>query len=74
MIEAINYTYSPNKVLLLRRTELKSPDIDELSNFVGFFNDQKGRSTAYVCINKMCKPPTQDVDQIIKYLNSNWEN
>ena len=74
MIQAIKTTYSPNKVLLLRRTELKPPDIDEFSNFVGFFNNQKDRSTAYVCINKMCKPPTQEVYQIIKYLNSNWEN
>jgi len=74
MIEVIKNIYSPNKVLLLRRTELKPPDIDEFSNFVGFFNNQKGRSTAYVCINKMCKAPTQDVDQVIKYLNSNWEN
>ncbi|MFW9937828.1 MAG: thioredoxin domain-containing protein [Candidatus Thorarchaeota archaeon] len=74
MIQAIKTTYSPNKVLLLRRTELTPPDIDEFSNFVEFFNNQKGRSTAYVCINKMCKPPTQDVDQIIDYLNSYWEN
>ncbi|MFX1588710.1 MAG: thioredoxin domain-containing protein, partial [Promethearchaeota archaeon] len=74
MIQAIKTTYSPNKVLLLRRIELVPPDIDEFSNFVGFFINQKGRSTAYVCINKICKPPTQDINQIIEYLNSHWEN
>lgn len=72
MIETIKKTYLPNKVLLLRKMEKKSPDIDKLSNFVEFFSDLEGKATAYVCINKTCKPPTHDIRKMLEYLNSKW--
>jgi len=73
MIQAIRNEYIPNKVFIHRRIEQNPPCIDELSNFVQFFDDLEGKATAYVCINKTCKPPTHDLNQIIEYLNPTWK-
>jgi len=59
---------------LLRKMEQKNPDIDKFSNFVQFFDDLDNKATAYVCINKTCKPPSHEIDKILEYLDSNWEN
>lgn len=72
MIKATNSVYIPNKVSILRKTEQSTPDIDDYSNFVQFFENLNGKATAYVCINKTCKPPTQEIEKIIQYLNANW--
>ena len=73
MIELINRIYIPNKVFILRKTEQESPEIDIYSNFVQYFDNIDGKATAYVCINKTCKPPTQEVDKILEYLESKWD-
>ncbi|HDZ17479.1 MAG TPA: thioredoxin domain-containing protein [archaeon] len=74
LISAINSAYVPNKVIIQRKTEQKSPEIDEISNFVQYFDKLDGKATAYVCINKMCKPPTNDRNTIIQYLNASWDS
>jgi len=58
---------------MLRNTEKETPDIDEISNFVEFFYNLDDKATAYVCINKTCKPPTNDINQTIEYLKSDWK-
>ncbi|MHA2392349.1 MAG: thioredoxin domain-containing protein [Promethearchaeota archaeon] len=73
LITAINKTYVPNKVFILRKTEQKSPEIDNYSNFVQFFDNLEGKATAYVCINKTCKPPTHEVGKMLEYLKSKWD-
>jgi uncharacterized protein YyaL (SSP411 family) len=72
MVKVINATYVPTKVFILRNTEQRSPEIDNLSNFVQFFDNLEGKATAYVCINKTCKPPTHEVDKILEYLEPKW--
>jgi len=74
MIKAIYNSYIPNKAFIHRKTEQESPEIDSYSNFVQFFENLKGKATAYVCINKTCKPPTQDIDKMLQYLNSSWNS
>jgi len=73
MLQAIEDEYLPNKVILLRKMEQEKPDIDELSNFVQYFDNLEGKATAYVCINKMCKSPTLDVNKMLEYLNAKWK-
>lgn len=73
ILEAIENEYLPNKVLLLRKMEQENPDIDKFSNFVQFFDDKDNKATAYVCIDKTCKPPSHEIDKILEYLDSNWE-
>jgi uncharacterized protein YyaL (SSP411 family) len=72
MIKAIRYEYLPNKVLLIRKMSQNPPSIDRISNLVQFFTNIDGKATAYVCINKTCKPATQDLSKILKYLKSEW--
>ncbi len=73
LISGILNEYLPNKVFMLRNTEKENPDIDELSNFVEFFYKLDDMATAYVCINKTCKPPTHGINQTIEYLKPKWE-
>ncbi len=74
MVTTIRNEYIPNKVLMQRKTEQNPPDIDEFSKFVEYFDNLKGKATAYVCINKTCKPPTHDLNQMIEFLKSDWSN
>ena len=74
MVTAIRNEYIPNKVLMQRKIEQNPPDIDEFSNFVEYFDNLEGKATAYVCINKTCKPPTHDLNQMIEFLKSDWSN
>ncbi|MFX1456263.1 MAG: thioredoxin domain-containing protein [Promethearchaeota archaeon] len=73
MINAVNNAYIPNKVFILRKTEQQRPEIDNYSNFVQFFDNLEGKATAYVCINKTCKPPTHEVNKMLEYLEGRWE-
>ncbi|MFX1374434.1 MAG: thioredoxin domain-containing protein [Promethearchaeota archaeon] len=68
----INSEYLPNKVLMLRNMEQEIPDIDDYSNFVEFFYEYNDKTTAYVCINKTCKSPTNSIGKTLEYLKSNW--
>lgn len=72
MITTIRDNYIPNKILIQRKTEQNPPDIDQFTNFVQFFDNLNGTATAYVCINKTCKPPTHDLNQMIEFLKPDW--
>ncbi len=72
MLEAVRNSFLPNKVLIHRPTEIYPPKIDEFSNFIEWFEKIEGKSTAYVCINKTCKPPINNIEKVIKTLNPKW--
>ncbi len=73
MLEHINQNYIPNKVLIYRPTENYPPKIDRLASFVKLYEKVDNKTTAYICANKTCKPPTHDLSRIIEYLNSEWK-
>jgi len=70
MLSEIKKHFLPNKSLIFRPTEKTSPEIDDLSNFVQYFGKLDGKAAAYVCINKTCKVPTNDVNKALEYLSS----
>ncbi|MFX1309835.1 MAG: thioredoxin domain-containing protein, partial [Promethearchaeota archaeon] len=72
MIKAVYNAYIPNKVFIHRKTEQETPEIDKYANFTQFFENLDGKATAYVCINKTCKPPTHDINKMLEDLNANW--
>jgi len=74
LIDTVLDEYIPNKVFIHRKTEQQTPDIDSYSNFVGFFEDLDDSATAYVCIDKTCKPPTHTIAKIREYLNAKWNS
>jgi len=73
LINLVFNEYTPNKVFIHRRTEQKSPEIDAYSNFVEFFVKNEEKATAYICINKTCKPPTHNINKILEYLRAKWK-
>ncbi|UCD01751.1 MAG: thioredoxin domain-containing protein [Promethearchaeota archaeon] len=73
LIKLIQQEYIPNKVIIHRKTEHESPDMDKLSNFIKFFIKLDNKTTAYVCINKTCQPPTSNPHKILDYLKADWK-
>ena len=72
MLEKIRNQYIPNKVLIHRPTEVYPPKIDKYANFIEWFDKIDNKATAYVCINKTCKPPTNDINKMLEYLKAEW--
>jgi len=70
MLEEVRKQFLPNKSLIFRPTENSYPEIDKYSNFIQFFDKYEGKATAYVCINKTCKAPTNDINVAIEHLSS----
>jgi hypothetical protein len=70
MLNAIRERFLPNKALIYRPSNKINPKIDDLSNFVQYFDKFEGKATAYVCINKTCKAPTNDINLALDYLSS----
>ncbi|MHA2289160.1 MAG: thioredoxin domain-containing protein, partial [Promethearchaeota archaeon] len=70
MLNEVRKQYLPNKSLIFRPTDNENPEIDKYSNFIQFFDKYKGKATAYVCINKTCKAPTNDIDMAIEHLKA----
>ena len=70
MLDEIRKQFIPNKALIFRPTEKLNPEIDEFSNFVQFFDKYEGKATAFVCINKTCKAPTNDINKALEHLSS----
>jgi len=70
MLDEIRKQFLPNKSLTFRPTEKPNQEIDNLSNFIQFFDKYEGKATAYVCINKTCRAPTNDINKALEYLSS----
>ncbi len=69
MLNEVRKQFLPNKSLIFRPTEKLNPEIDNLSNYIQFFDKYEGKATAYVCINKTCKAPTNDINKALEYLS-----
>ena len=72
IIEGLKSQFLPNKSFIFRATDEEIPKIDKYSNFVQFFDKFKEKATAYVCIDKTCKAPTNDIQKVLDYLQPEW--
>ena len=70
MLNEVRKQFLPNKALIFRPTEKVNPEIDKFSNFIQFFDKYEGKATAFVCINKTCKAPTNDIKLAIENIRS----
>jgi uncharacterized protein YyaL (SSP411 family) len=70
MLGAIRGRFIPNKVIILRPTEQRSPEIDNIAPFIRNHSSINGQATAYICSNYDCKLPTSDIDTMLRLLNS----
>ncbi|NWF95827.1 MAG: thioredoxin domain-containing protein [Candidatus Thorarchaeota archaeon] len=68
MIAEIRRRYLPSVMLILVGTEQQRDSITRLAPYVRFYGPINGRTTAYVCIDRTCQLPTDDVTQMLHQL------
>ena len=68
MIEAIEKTFAPNKVVLFRPTDEENPKIVSINSFLKELTEIEGKTTAYVCRNYHCNLPTTDPYKMLELL------
>jgi uncharacterized protein YyaL (SSP411 family) len=69
MIHAVQRSFLPNKVLLLRLQGVKGKQLASLFPFVEAMSSINNQPTVYVCENYACKTPIKDVDTLKTMLN-----
>ncbi|MFX1236174.1 MAG: thioredoxin domain-containing protein [Promethearchaeota archaeon] len=72
LINSIRKHYIPNKSLIHRNTSQSTPEIDKYASFIRSFVKSENKATAYACIDKTCKPATQEFDKLVRLLDSRW--
>ncbi|MHA1149729.1 MAG: thioredoxin domain-containing protein [Promethearchaeota archaeon] len=68
MLDTMRSEFLPNKILIYRPTKSYPPEIDEIANYIKWFDKIENKATAYVCVNKTCKPPTTNPKKMLQYL------
>ena len=68
MLRALRSRFIPNKVTVFRPTEIESPPIDSLAEYVKYQVSLDGKATAYVCMNFACQEPTTEVDKMLELI------
>jgi len=68
MINALRRPFLPGKVVLLRPTDKKTPEIAKLAGYTLNMTDLDGKAAAYVCENQQCKLPTTDTAEMLRLL------
>ena len=69
MLNSLRKHFIPNKVVLLRPSDQKEPDIIRLAKFTEYQSSFDGKATAYVCLDYACKMPVTDAGEMLKLLN-----
>jgi uncharacterized protein YyaL (SSP411 family) len=70
MVRALRTRYIPNRVLIFKPADLKSPEIASIARFVENHVPVDGKATAYVCRNTSCDMPTTDIDEMLRILEA----
>lgn len=70
MLKALRSEYIPNKVVLFLPSNEENPEISNFTDFVKYKSTQNGKATAYACINRFCKFPTNDINKMLELLNA----
>ena len=69
MITALRKAFVPNKIVLLRPADKKSPDITAIAPYTKNQISLNGKATAYVCRNYACSLPTTNINKMLELLN-----
>ncbi len=69
MLNSLRKHFIPNKIVLLRPSDQKEPDIIRLAKYTEYHSSLDGKATAYVCLDYACKMPTTDTEEMLKLLN-----
>jgi uncharacterized protein YyaL (SSP411 family) len=69
MIQTLQGSFTPNKVVMFRSTKERDPEITRLAEFIRDFSSIEGKATAYVCKGFRCDLPTTEAQQMLALLN-----
>jgi uncharacterized protein YyaL (SSP411 family) len=69
MLKALRGKYVPNKVVLFVSSEEENPEIFKVTDFAKHKSARNGKATAFVCINRFCKFPTNEIDKMLELLD-----
>jgi uncharacterized protein YyaL (SSP411 family) len=69
ILKAINLAFAPNKVVILKTSESKEPEITRIAHYSKDMQIINNKSTIYVCSNFSCKLPTNDINDMLKLVN-----
>ncbi len=67
MLNQLNKTFIPNKVVILK--DPKNPVIDKIAESLKFKESIDNKATAHVCAAGSCKIPTTDVNEMLRLLD-----
>jgi uncharacterized protein YyaL (SSP411 family) len=68
MLHALGAAFVPDKVVLLRPTDERSPEILRLAEYTRYQAGIGGKATAYVCLKYNCKLPTTEAGKMLELL------
>jgi uncharacterized protein len=66
MLKAIREKFTPNKVVILKNPDKSVP----LQDFLSAYLSLDGKATAYICRNLSCELPTNDINQMLRILET----
>jgi uncharacterized protein YyaL (SSP411 family) len=69
VLKALRTQFIPNKVVVLRPSSQKAPDITRISAYTKNLASLDGKATVYVCTNYTCKMPTTNTNKMLDLLN-----
>ena len=69
IIQSINSIYLPNKVVILKESDLKDLLIEKLVPFIKDYSQIKNQATIYVCKNQQCQLPTTKIEKMKQLLD-----
>jgi hypothetical protein len=73
MIRGVRQRFMPSKVMVVKRLEGADHGIEEISNLVERKQLIGSRTTAYVCVDRLCRQPTTDPREFIRIIESQKE-
>jgi uncharacterized protein YyaL (SSP411 family) len=68
MVNTLQTTFAPNKVVLFRPADQATADIINLAEFTKDLSSLDGKATAYVCRNFHCELPSTETHQMLALL------
>ena len=70
MVRSLRRRFLPNKVVIFRHSGGGAAGGSGPAEFADGMQAVGGRATAYVCVNQACSRPTQDIDEMLRLLDS----
>jgi uncharacterized protein YyaL (SSP411 family) len=69
LINSLNKTFLPNKVVIFREEGGEQQILDAIAPYTKDYKSIGGRATVYVCQNYTCELPVTDKDEMLALLN-----